>query len=166
MIFVTLGANPHPFTRLAKKMDEMVGNGEIKEDVVMQLGTTPYKPLHIKNCKKFFETGAGGEHEKILRDCSLIISHAGLGNIMQAKKFRKPIIVVPRRKKYGEHIDDHQLEIAKYMEKRGMCIAVYGLGELKEKIREAKKMKLEYADKKSSEAVKMIKRCVDSIMNS
>ncbi len=166
MIFVTLGANPHPFTRLAKKMDEMFGSGEIKEDVIMQLGTTPYKPAHIKNYKKFFETGAGGEHEKILRNCSIIISHAGLGNIMQARKFKKPIIVVPRRKKYGEHIDDHQSEIAKYMEKRGMCVAVYDLKSLKEKIQEAKKMRLEYTDKKSSEAVKMIKQYVNRVMGS
>lgn len=164
MIFVTLGANPHPFTRLARKVDEMVGNGEIMEEVIMQLGTTPYKPAHIRNYKKFFETGAGGEHEKILHNCSIMISHAGLGNIMQARKFKKPIIVVPRRKKYGEHIDDHQSEIARYMERRGMCIAVYDLKNLKEKIIEARRMKLKYGKSVPSEAVKMIKEYVERLM--
>jgi beta-1,4-N-acetylglucosaminyltransferase len=163
MIFVTLGANPHPFTRLAKKMDEMVGNGEIKEEIIMQLGTTSYKLANIKKFRRFYNTGA--EYERILNDCSLIISHAGLGNIMKAQKYRKPIIVVPRQKKYNEHIDDHQSEIARYMEKRGMCIAVYDLKNLKEKIIEARRMKLKYVRSAPSEAVKMIKQYVERLMS-
>lgn len=162
MIFVTLGANPHPFMRLATKIDEMVGGGEIREDVIMQLGTTPYKPVHIKRFKKFYKIN--DEYEKILRDCSLIISHAGLGNIMTAQKYMKPIIVVPRQKKYNEHIDDHQSEIARLMERRGMCIAVYNLDNLKEKIDEAKRMKLKHAKRSSSNAAMMIKRYVDNLM--
>ncbi len=128
----------------------------------MQLGTTQYMPIHIKNYKKFFETGR--EHEKILRNCSIIISHAGLGNIMQARKFKKLIIVVPRQKKYGEHIDDHQSEIAKYMEKKRMCVAVYELNHLKEKIQATKKMKLKNHDKITSEALVIIKKYIDGIL--
>ena len=96
-IFVSVGANPHPFDRLVKKIDDMAGSGELKEEVVLQIGTTKYVPKHIRRVKMFW---GPGEYEEILRNCSMIISHAGLGNAILARDYKKPLILVPRLTEY------------------------------------------------------------------
>ncbi|WP_448041512.1 glycosyltransferase [Bradyrhizobium liaoningense] len=42
----------------------------------------------------------------------LVISHAGVGSIIKANQLNRPLILLPRLQKYGEHFDDHQLQIA------------------------------------------------------
>jgi len=134
MIFVSLGANPHPFTRLAEAVDRLVGEGKLKEEVVLQLGATPYKPIHITRWARFWH---GPEYERILDDCSVIVSHAGLGNAIMARDHSKPLVMVPRMSKLGEHCDDHQLEIADYMAKRGLCLVVRDIADLLPALRQA-----------------------------
>lgn len=161
MIFVSVGANPHPFDRLVKKIDEMVGNGKIKEEVVLQIGTTSYKPKYIKKVKKFWDVK---EHEEILRKCSLIISHGGLGNIIDAHRHRKPIIIVPRQRKFNEHIDDHQSEIARYLGKKKVCYVVYDLKDLEKKIKKAKKGGIMWRKRVKPKMLNTIRKYVELIL--
>ena len=49
---------------------------------------------------------------------SMIIGHSGVGTVITAITYKKPLILVPRSSTYGEHFDDHQLELA--MQLRGM----------------------------------------------
>jgi len=160
-IFVSVGANPHPFDRLVKKIDDMVGSGELKEEVVLQIGTTKYVPQHIKRVKVFW---GPGEYEEILKSCSLMISHAGLGNAMLARDYRKPLILVPRLTEYGEHIDNHQVQIAKYLESRGFCRAVYDIDKLPEAIRKVQSEGLKPMERKEPELVEDVKKYVESVM--
>ena len=46
MIFVTVGTHEQPFNRLIKKIDDLVANGSIQEEVIMQTGFSTYKPEH------------------------------------------------------------------------------------------------------------------------
>lgn len=48
MIFVTVGTHEQPFNRLIKKVDELIGDGKITENVFMQTGYSTYEP---KNCE-------------------------------------------------------------------------------------------------------------------
>ena len=48
MIFVTVGTHEQPFNRLVKKVDALVANGSIQEEVVMQTGFSTFKPEHCK----------------------------------------------------------------------------------------------------------------------
>ena len=52
------------------------------------------------------------EYNQNIKNCELLITHAGVGTILEAKKNNKTVIVVPRLKKYNEHVDDHQQQIA------------------------------------------------------
>ena len=76
----------------------------------------------------------------------LVISHAGIGTIILCKEYGIPIIILPRRKKYGEHMNDHQMEIAKILEeRRGANVhVIYEGGQLEEKIKEVLKNKEKY----------------------
>ena len=53
-----------------------------------------------------------------IRKSELVVSHAGIGTIILCKEYGIPILILPRRKAYGEHMNDHQLEIAKALEKK------------------------------------------------
>jgi UDP-N-acetylglucosamine transferase subunit ALG13 len=64
----------------------------------------------------------------------LIVSHCSTGAVINAKKFGKPLVVVPRRKAYGEHFDEHQIELAQVIEKEGSVRVVYDIKRLKEEV--------------------------------
>ncbi len=127
MIFVVIGLT-YGFERLIKKMDEIAG--KIKEEVIIQIGLTDYKP---KNAK-FFKFSSEEYFNNKFRKARIIISHAGTGTILTARKFKKPIIIVPRQKKYGEVIDDHQMEIATELEGHKNIKIIYELNKLEENL--------------------------------
>lgn len=120
MIFVTVGSHYQGFDRLIKKMDEIAG--KIDEDVVMQIGHTTYKPV---NAEYFSFLDSFEEILRLNRDARVVVSHAGAGSIVTALKEKTPVIVVPRLKRYNEHMNDHQLEIAKAMSDDRNVIVLY-----------------------------------------
>lgn len=127
MIFVVIGLM-YGFERLIKKMDEIAG--KIEEEVIFQTGLTDYEP---KNAK-YIKFPSENYFNKQFREARIIVSHAGVGTILTARKFRKPIIIVPRQKKYGEVIDDHQMEIARELEGHKNIKIIYDLDELEQNL--------------------------------
>ena len=127
MILVIIGLM-YGFERLIKKMDKIAG--EIEEEVIVQIGLTDYEPKNVK----YFKFGSEKYFNKQFREARIIVSHAGVGTILTARKFRKPIIIVPRQKKYGEHIDDHQMEIARELEGHKNIRVIYNINELEQNL--------------------------------
>lgn len=104
-IFVTIGTKDYKFDRIVKAMD--------KENVVMQIGHS-VKPKKAK----YFEFLKKQEIYDWMKWSDVIVCHAGTGTIMEAIDFGKKIVVVPRQKKFREHVDDHQVLFAKFVEKK------------------------------------------------
>ena len=129
MIFVTVSG--YQFERLVRKMDEIAGS--MKERVMMQTGNTRYVP---KNAGHFRFTSRS-RMDDCMKKARLVVSHGGEGCIMEALKLRKPLIVVPRYRRFGEHVNDHQLDLTRVLEKSGKITAVYDIGELDEALRAA-----------------------------
>jgi UDP-N-acetylglucosamine transferase subunit ALG13 len=75
--------------------------------------------------------------EALCKRARVVISHAGSGSILTALRHNKPLIVMPRRHKYGEAIDDHQLELADALSQAGALLAAYETGELSTRLRAA-----------------------------
>lgn len=108
MIYVTVGTQKFQFDRLIRTVDKLVGNSDVKEEVFIQSGNCNYKPV---NCPyKSFLTK--DEFEDYISNCSLLITHSGVATIIAGLKKKKPVIVMPRLEKFGEHVDDHQVQIA------------------------------------------------------
>jgi UDP-N-acetylglucosamine transferase subunit ALG13 len=107
-----------------KEMDEIAGR--IDEEVVMQIGETAYEPKNTR----YFRFTSNEEIDRLYEDARVVVCHAGVGSILSALGHSKPVIAVPRGKKYGEHVDDHQLEIARELEMEGEIMAVYDIEEL------------------------------------
>lgn len=112
------------FDRLIKEMDEIAGR--VGEEVIMQIGETTYEP---KNAR-YFRFASKEEMDGLYDDARVVVCHAGVGSILTALEHGKPVIAVPRRKKYGEHIDDHQLDISGELEKQGRITVVCDGGDL------------------------------------
>lgn len=124
MIFVTVGTHTQGFDRLVKKADELARS--LKEEVVIQRGNTAYEPSHAS----YFDFASRDEMQKAVEKARVIVSHGGAGSIIFALSAGKPVIVVPRLTGYGEHVNDHQLELARALEREGKVKAVYDVEEL------------------------------------
>lgn len=118
MIFVILGTQKFQLNRLLKEMDKMCENGEITETVFAQVGNSDYVPSNY-NYAKFLNKD---EFDAAIEKSSLIVTHSGVGSIITALKYKKPVIVFPRLSKYKEHVDDHQLEIAETFERKSYVL--------------------------------------------
>jgi UDP-N-acetylglucosamine transferase subunit ALG13 len=64
-----------------------------------------------------------------------VVGHGGTGTILNALKFQVPIIVVPRRHHYGEHVDDHQVELAQRLIGNELIEVVYELEDLESAVK-------------------------------
>ncbi len=84
MIFITVGNGK--FDPLVKEIDRLKAEGEIKEEVVIQLGHGAYKPKH---CQWFtFEPSL----ERYYQKADLVISHGGPGIVFEVLRKKKPLI--------------------------------------------------------------------------
>ncbi|MCI9160486.1 MAG: beta(1,3)galactosyltransferase EpsH [Anaerotruncus sp.] len=119
MIFVTVGSQKFPFERLLKQVDRMVESRIITEEVVAQAGHSGYIPRFCR-CRAFYDRDAFGA---LLERCDVLITHGGAGTMVEAVKRGKKVIAVPRLARYGEHVDDHQLELTQRFHKMGLVCA-------------------------------------------
>ena len=120
MIFVTVGTHEQPFNRLLECVDKLKEENIITEDVIMQIGFSTYVP---KNCewKKLFPYDEMIENVKKAR---IVITHGGPSSFIMPLQEGKIPIVVPRQKKYEEHVNDHQVDFAKTVAERQKNIIV------------------------------------------
>ncbi len=134
MIFVTLGSQKFQFDRLLKKVDELIDKGIIQEEVYAQIGASTYIPRNF-NYTRFLDRE---EFAQCIEKASLIVTHGGTGVIIGAVKKGKKVIAVPRLAKYGEHVDDHQLQLLHQFDELGIicsCLEVEQLGESLQEVR-------------------------------
>lgn len=127
MIFVTVGTHEQPFDRLLRKVDELKKDDKIEEEIVIQSGYSTYEPQYCE-CHKLlpYETML-----KYVETARIVITHGGPASFMMPLQMGKIPIVVPRKVKYGEHVNDHQVEFARAVEKRyGNIIPAYDVEEL------------------------------------
>ena len=107
MIFVTLGSQKFQFNRLLKKIDVLIATGVITEPVFAQIGASDYIPRHY-DYQPFLDRETFSDY---MSRCDIVITHGGTGAIIGAVKKGRKVIAVPRLAKYGEHVDDHQLQL-------------------------------------------------------
>ena len=133
MIFLTVGTL-YPFDRLVEVVDQAVEKGYVQDEIFAQIGNTMIKPRNFQ-CVVSLEMDA---YERRFRESSAIISHAGMGTITTALRHKKPILVMPREKKYGEIINDHQIHTAEAFAKKGHVQVARTPADFEEKIVELK----------------------------
>ena len=130
MIFITLGSQKFQFNRLLKAVDDL----DLEEDVFAQTGYSDYKPIHYAY-KTFLNRD---EFTATMGKADIVITHGGTGAIIGAVKNGKKVIAVPRLAKYGEHVDDHQLQLVEQFRELNLIYACED-GNLKKALQEVRK---------------------------
>lgn len=130
MIFITVGNNKQSFIRLFKKF-ELIYNKlpKKKRIIICQIGHTFYDNKNFQIIK-FIEKKSFND---LVRKCELFISHAGAGSVIDSINNKKIPILLPREKKYNEHVDDHQVELYKKLLKTHLASPFKQIYKLKNK---------------------------------
>ena len=126
MILVMLGTQNNSFHRLLEEIDKLINDGLIKEDVVVQAGYTKYESTNMK----IFDFISSDELDKLEQQADCIITHGGVGSIISSIEKDNKVIAVPRLKQYGEHVNDHQLDIVQSFDKLGYIIGITDISQL------------------------------------
>lgn len=120
MIFVTVGTHEQSFDRLLKWIDKMIEEDVIKEKVIVQKGYTDYEPQNYENYKLI----GYDEMQNYIAEARIVITHGGPASFIAPLAIGKIPIVVPRKKEFNEHVNNHQVDFAKEVEKRMKNIIV------------------------------------------
>lgn len=117
-VFVTLGTiKPYRFDRLVDRILEVI---PAQDEITWQVGETLREDLpgrvHI--------TMPADDLKREVSESDIVISHAGVGSAMQIMDLGKCPVLVPRRQTHGEHVDDHQEQIARELANRGLALTV------------------------------------------
>jgi UDP-N-acetylglucosamine transferase subunit ALG13 len=102
VILLTVGTQL-PFDRLVQIMDTIAP--DLSETIFAQIGHGQYIPRNFEFCRMALPE----ELAEKFASASRIVSHAGTGSVLTARRYHKPIILFPRRASLGEHRNDHQL---------------------------------------------------------
>jgi len=109
MIFVTVGTHEQQFNRLVKYVDDMRKDGLITEEVIIQTGYSTYEPRYC-TWQKLYPYQVMTEY---VNEARIVITHGGPSSFIMPLQIGKTPIVVPRQKKYDEHVNNHQLEFCR-----------------------------------------------------
>ena len=118
MIFVTVGTQL-PFDRLVEGVDRWAASS--CREVIAQVGPTDRTFEHLQ-CVDFMDPA---EADRMMRESSLVIAHAGMGTILSALEHRTPLLILPRRSDLGEHRNDHQTATARRLGEFGMVTVAW-----------------------------------------
>lgn len=134
MIFVTVGTHEQPFNRLVKAVDDLKADGTISasESVFIQTGFSTYEPQHCEWTKLLpYE-----DMQRYIHEARIVVTHGGPSSFLAPLQLGKIPIVMPRSAKYGEHVNDHQVDFVNdVFERFGNIIVVNNINELGQAIK-------------------------------
>jgi len=126
MILVLLGTQNNSFVRLLNAVQDCIDKKIITDEVVVQAGFTKYESKDMK----IFSMIHKDQFADLLDKADVVITHAGVGSIIASIERGKKTIVVPRLKKYNEHVNNHQIQIARKYKHDGYVKSVMNLKHL------------------------------------
>lgn len=127
VILVTVGMQLG-FDRLIEAMDDLTPN--LGMDVIAQIGRGEYQPVNMETRIAI----APAEFEALVERCQLIVAHVGIGTVLTAQRFGKPILLMPRKFDHAEHRNDHQVATVKHLQGRSGILVAMDETELKDQI--------------------------------
>jgi UDP-N-acetylglucosamine transferase subunit ALG13 len=117
-VVVSLGTfRDFGFERLVKRLLELLPPDA---EVLWQTGDTDVSGLGIQGHHAIPER----ELIAAIGEADVLVAHAGVGTALAALEIGKCPVLVPRRLAHGEHVDDHQIQIASELSHRGLALSV------------------------------------------
>lgn len=124
MILVTLGTQDKEFKRILIEIERLIEVGKINEKVIAQIGNTKFETKLPNSKMGLIKFTTPKQLNELIQNSSFIITHGGVGTIIEGIDLGKKIIAVPRLKKYKEHVNDHQLQIIENFDNKGYIIGI------------------------------------------
>ncbi len=115
-VVVTVGTvDQYGFRRLIDAAHRVIPPGI---DVLWQVGSTDVSDLGLAAHRHL----ASAQLDDAMRDAQVVITHSGIGSALSALEAGRRPILVAREKRYGEHVDDHQAQIAEVLDGSGLAL--------------------------------------------
>lgn len=108
MILATVGTQL-PFPRLMTALNDLAP--DLDEPVIAQTGPDEGQYAAL-DCRPSL---APAEFSRLFQEARVVVAHAGMGTILSARKWHKPLVILPRRHDLQEHRNDHQLATARHV---------------------------------------------------
>jgi UDP-N-acetylglucosamine transferase subunit ALG13 len=165
LVFASVGTDYHPFDRLSRWMDGWLeAGGSDAARCFVQTGTSA-----VPRLAEHRQYLGHAEMEAMVREAAVVVCHGGPGTIMLASTLGKRPIVVPRRKRYGEHVDDHQCSFTERIAAEGAIVLAGSEQELRSCLdaalgRDGSEAKLPPTGAGPARAVAMFEQLVDELL--
>ncbi|SDH63643.1 glycosyltransferase [Microbacterium pygmaeum] len=104
----------YPFTRLFDKVVPLLADFD---EVLYQTGDADVSHLGIEGVVSM----PHDDLKAAIARADVVITHAGVGGALTALSLGKHPIMIPRTKEHGEHIDDHQVQVARELDRRELA---------------------------------------------
>ncbi len=101
-VFVALGTSPFPFERLVRAAEALAAVGH---EVFVQHGASR-APVGCRSVAQLTPAA----FQAALASARVVVLHGGLASRIEAQALGRVPLVVARRARDGEHVDDHQVE--------------------------------------------------------
>jgi beta-1,4-N-acetylglucosaminyltransferase len=125
MIFVTVGSTD--FDALIRRMDEI--GAQLKEEMIMQIGAGAYAPQHAARVFRYAPS-----LDEFYEQADLVVSHGGLGTVVEALRHRRKLVAVSNPDRY----DAHQVDILGAFAEVGYLVWCRDLAHLEDDLRRAR----------------------------
>lgn len=116
---VTVGTEQFPFPRMLRVARDALRDVE----VAWQTGSTPTESLGLRGDVRAW--WSGDELAAAAREVDVVVTHAGVGSILMVLRAGGCPVIVPRMSRHGEHVDEHQSELAEMLERRDLAVVVH-----------------------------------------
>ena len=157
LILVTLGTNDKSFHRLLEELERLIEKSIIEDPVVVQAGFTKYDTDKME----VFDLIPMEKFDEFINACDLLITHGGVGSIISGLKNKKKVIAIPRLEKYGEHVNDHQLQIIENFDAAGYIIGLKEVEELEEALKRIGEFQPKTYQSNVGNMIQLIKEHID-----
>jgi UDP-N-acetylglucosamine transferase subunit ALG13 len=161
VIFVTVG-NYKGFQRLVSAVEQLKRDGIIEDEVLLQVGNDAEYKSDVCKVIQFLPPN---EFERKLHEAAVVISHGGAGSIIQALRAGKVPIVMPRRAKYHEHVDDHQFEGTQALGAEGRIILIHEVEELSAAIDSARRLAARPPPPAPLQMIDLVSRAIEDLLS-
>lgn len=159
MIFVTLGTQDKSFSRLLEAIEKGIDLGYIKDEVIVQAGVTDFKSDKMK----IYNLLSMEMFDNYIKSCDLLITHGGVGSILNGLKNNKKVIAAARLKKYDEHESDHQIQIIDEFVKLNYILKLDDFDKLNELIEISKTYKFKKYVSNNNKFINLIDEIIEKI---
>lgn len=158
MILILLGTQDNSFHRLLEEVQKLINKNVITEKVIVQAGRTKYESKDME----IYSLMPEEKLAELMKKSDLVITHGGVGSIVMALKMGKKVIAVPRLSEFGEHINDHQIQIIDSFNSQEFLIGITELKDLEEALERSKEFKPKKFESKTEHMINLIEDFIDN----